>query len=211
MPREPWLWQSGHSQEDKCQWTKVWNIKFLRSPLTYCLRQKLQTFSIVQNWPNNSFSCKVEADMGWQDHFTPLQDETYRLPYHLNILVCSRHGCWLLKWRTKPNPNKGSWISITWITFLMKRFTTKIIKLLNSFSLKLRSDCWDGKDMSFFRQTLLRKYCKLNKKAGRQKKRWADNIKECTGLNFHLREQWIMGILIISSKIPPQMARLWDK
>ena len=63
--------------------------------------------------------------------------------------------------------------------------------------------------------------CKAQKKGekrqGRQRKRWEDNIKEWTGLEFtksqravENREKW-RKLVVKSSVVPQQPSRLWDK
>ena len=55
------------------------------------------------------------------------------------------------------------------------------------------------------------------RKRGRQKKRWEDNIKEWTGMDFasstwaaENRSRW-KGIVANSSVVPRNLPRLWDR
>ena len=58
---------------------------------------------------------------------------------------------------------------------------------------------------------------KGKRKRGRQKKRWEDNIKEWTGMDFasstraaENRSRW-KGIVANSSVVPDDLPRLWDR
>ena len=57
----------------------------------------------------------------------------------------------------------------------------------------------------------------MKKKRGRQKKRWEDNIKEWTGMDFSSstravenRTRW-KGIVANSSVVPRRPSKLWDR
>ena len=66
-------------------------------------------------------------------------------------------------------------------------------------------------------KTILQGTMKGKRKRGRQKKRWEDNIKEWTGMDFasstraaENRSRW-KGIVVNSSVVPDDLPRLWDR
>ena len=66
-------------------------------------------------------------------------------------------------------------------------------------------------------KTILQGTVKGKRKRGRQKKRWEDNIKEWTGMDFasstgaaENRSRW-KGIVANSSVVPDDLPRLWDR
>ena len=66
-------------------------------------------------------------------------------------------------------------------------------------------------------KTILQSTVKGKRKRGRQKKRWEDNIKEWTGMDFasstkaaENRSRW-KGIVVNSSVVPDDLPRLWDR
>ena len=74
-----------------------------------------------------------------------------------------------------------------------------------------------GSRSSGLAKTILQGTVKGKRKRGRQKKRWEDNIKEWTGMDFasstwaaENRTRW-KGIVANPSVVPRRLPRLWDR
>ena len=205
---------------------------FFDSCIAGHLRRKivgsLPASDTLQDSTGNSSIDKAETSFDWQEYFSQLQDTTDALPCHIHLPVC----LWIMDPHSrapKKNTSCGNEVLPQDTTHLTQRpchqrgspcqdpasnWTTW--RSPDDRKETQTSVVWSCLPFIRSGQNHLASTVKGERRQGRQRKRWEDNIREWTGLEFgksqravQNREKW-RKLVSKSSVVPQRPSRLRD-
>ena len=197
---------------DQSKWTEAWDSHKLQIPgLTYDWLG-FQAWDTLQDSTDDSSIDKVETSLERQEHLSQFQDITDALPchFHLNSCVLVDHGPSQKSSKEEYKPWK--WAATA--KFYASHAKTKIQQAIRPHEdlliiVKRRKLKWYEHVSRSSGLTVLLGTVKKGRRQGRQKKRWKDNIREWTGLEFakslravENREKWRK--LVVKPSVVPQ-------
>ena len=154
-----------------------------------------QAWDTLQDSTDNSSIDKAETSLDWQEYFFQLKDTTESLPCHIHLPVCF----WIMdpySRAPKKNTSHGNKLLLKDTTHLIQRpcyqqgspcqdpasnWTTRRPDYRKETQTAVVLSCFP-----FIRsgQNYLARHSERGQKTRRTKKRWEDNIREWTGLEF---------------------------
>ena len=155
-----------------------------------------QAWDTLQDSTDNSSIDKAETSLDWQEYFSQLQDTTDALSCHIHLPVC----LWIMdphRRASTKNASHGTDVLPQDTTHLKQRPCYQRGSLCqdpagNQTTQRPPVHCKKTQTavawtcLPFIRpgQNHLARHSEGEKKTGRQRKRWEDNIREWTGLEF---------------------------
>ena len=199
------------------------------SALAQLLPMRVRSPRYFQDGTGNSSIDEVKTSLKWQEYFSQFQDTTDALPCHIHLPVC----LWILdppSRAPKKNTSHGNEVLPQDITHLIQRpcyqqgspcqdpagdrTHENLLTIVNRRKLQWYGHVSRSEGLA---KTILQGTVKGGRRQGRQRKRWEDNIREWTGLEFgksrralENREKW-RKLVAKSSVVPqrPSRCRAW--
>ena len=205
---------------DYGKWTEAWDSHKLQvAGLSYNW-QGFQAWDTLQDTNDNGRTDKVETSLEWKKHFSQFQDMTDVLPHHIHLPVC----LWYMNPHSRAAKKKtshGNQVLLQDTMHPIKRPFTKedicakiqqatgphedLLTIMNRCRLK---QCWHVSHSSSLAKIILQGTVKGGRRQGRQRKRWEDDVREWTGLEFAIsqravenREKW--RTMVVKKSVVP--------
>ena len=171
----------------------------------------LQALDTLQDCTDNSSIDKIENSLEWQEYFSQFQDTTDAVPCHIHLSVC----LWIMDPHSRApekNTSHGNEVLPQDTTHLIQRqLYQRRSPYQDQQSIALQEDL-----LTPLVKTILQGTVKRERRQGRQRKRWEDNIREWTGLELgrtqravENRGKWRKPV-VKSSVVPQRPSRLRD-
>ena len=168
-----------------------------------------QASDTLQDSTDNSSIDKAETSLDWQEHFSQLQNMADALPCHIHLPVC----LWIMDPHSrapKKNSSHGNEVLPQDTIHLIQRPVTNeevhakiqqangphkdLLTIVKRHKLQWYGHVSHSLGLA---KTILQGTVKGGRRQGRQRRRWEDNIREWTGLEFgksqravENREKW---------------------